>query len=814
MAGGRRNRFFCDGISLFALGALLTQPAIAEINRPSAAQAARTFPFHIDAKPLLSALTEFTAVTRIQVIRPSAEFVRGQSSVVSGNLTASQALARLLAGTGLSYQFTSAGTVTIQSAAGEASNFYAQANAAVLETINVEGTGNPLSTMTPMPAYAGGQVASGGTVGMLGNRGVMDTPFNQTNYTQQTIQDQQARTVLDVLTNDPSVRSSYPSGGGLDHVYIRGFDVSNEDFSLNGLYGIAPSVTTSADFIERVEVLKGPSALLNGMPPGGGIGGNVNLVTKRAGDVPITRFTTSYASRSQFGEHVDIGRRFGPDNAFGIRFNGSYKNGELQKPKNKEQLGVAALGLDFRGDHIRLSADFGYQNDATDSQQQYAFFLPNVQVSPAPNANRNYMPSWTYLKTSDVFGMAQAEVDLTEHVTAYASIGAHNYRYKNLGMGVITMSSNGDFISYPFLYNMYTKQLTGQTGLRGSVDTGPVNHAFSFNAASLESLYGSAGSGGASFFGNLYEESYAPVPTIADIPARKSSHSRFSSVGVADTLSIFDKRIQVTVGVRRQQVGTDSFSPTGALTTGYSKGTWSPAYALVLKPWQNVSLYANYIEGLQRGTVVGASFANAGEVFPPYQSKQYEAGVKVDWNRLITTVSVFQISQPSAITVPGVPLNSYRLDGEQRNRGVELNTFGELTEGVRLLGGIMFLDGRQTKTENGANDGKKAVGGVPDVQLNLGAEWDTPFIPGFTLNGRMIYTSGQFVDPANTQRIPDWTRLDLGARYTFVGPLGKPVTIRLNVENVLDKSYWASSYNGYLSLSSPRTFLASTTMNF
>ena len=103
--------------------------------------------------------------------------------------------------------------------------------------------------------------------------------------------------------------------------------------------------------------------------------------------------------------------------------------------------------------------------------------------------------------------------------------------------------------------------------------------------------------------------------------------------------------------------------------------------------------------------------------------------------------------------------------------------------------------------------------GVPDTQLNLGGEWDLPGLPGVTLTGRVIYTSSQSLDPANTKRIPDWTRFDIGARYaTRAG--GRPVTLRATIENVFDKSYWGSTGGGYLSIGGPRTLLVSATVDF
>jgi iron complex outermembrane receptor protein len=72
---------------------------------------------------------------------------------------------------------------------------------------------------TVPPVYAGGQVATGASLGMLGNRSVMDTPFNQTSYTAELMENQQARTIRDVLANDPSVRAIQPAGGGADGLY-------------------------------------------------------------------------------------------------------------------------------------------------------------------------------------------------------------------------------------------------------------------------------------------------------------------------------------------------------------------------------------------------------------------------------------------------------------------------------------------------------------------------------------------------------------------------------------------------------------------
>ncbi len=139
--------------------------------------------------------------------------------------------------------------------------------------------------------------------------------------------------------------------------------------------------------------------------------------------------------------------------------------------------------------------------------------------------------------------------------------------------------------------------------------------------------------------------------------------------------------------------------------------------------------------------------------------------------------------------------------------------FGEVTKGTRILGGVTFLDARQTKTQGGVNDGKKVMA-IPDFNFVLGAEYDLPMVPGVTLTGRVNRVDETYLDPGNVITVPAWTRLDLGARYTFVAPWNdKPATLRLNVENVLDNDYWLNR-GGSFSIAPPRTYLVSITSNF
>lgn len=680
----------------------------------------------------------------------------------------------------------------------------------------------PVAYVTPstgtignVPApYAGGQVASGGQLGFLGNRGVMDTPFNQTSYTAELIQNQQARTIGDVMANDPSVRVVSTAGGGQDVYFIRGFYYDPADLALNGLYGIAPAYSVAANFVDRVEVLKGPAALLTGMPPGGAVGGSINLVSKKAPDVDITQLTLGYISRAQVGAHLDLSRRFGDNKEFGIRYNGSYRSGATAFDNQTDEYANSNLGLDYRTERVRVSADVGYQAENILPAIRFLTINPAIQVPPAPSAGTNYIVPWAYWRPKDAYISGRAEVDVTDWATVYGAIGYHDSKIDAISVAPVVTASNGNYQSNPFRLLSEFKTTSGEAGVRARFNTGLVDHTISVNYSATDRPNNNAFFGGTPIFSNIYNPAFVAQQNPSNLLVRNVLTTTLSSVGIADTMSMFDQRVQFTAGVRRQTVGQDTLNLLNNAATTYEQSVWSPAFALLLKPADRLSLYANYIEGLQPGTTVGAGFTNAGAVFPPYQTKQAEIGAKVDFGRITTTFSLFQITQPSVISMAGIPLPTQALAGEQRNRGAEFNVFGEVTPGLRLLGGVTFIDGRLTKTQGGLNDGNRAVG-VANVNLNLGAEWDVPRTGGLTLSGRVIYTSQQFVNPANTQVLPEWTRFDLGARYTVTSPWnGKPIVIRAAVENVFNKGYWASAYNGVIAVGAPRTYLVSTTFNF
>jgi iron complex outermembrane receptor protein len=675
--------------------------------------------------------------------------------------------------------------------------------------------------------YAGGQVARGGRIGLLGNVDMMDTPFNTTNYTHALIQDQQARSVADVVQNDPSVRVARGFGNYQELYVIRGFAVNSDDLAYNGLYGLLPRQFVASELLERVEVFRGANSFVNGAAPGGGgIGGMINLVPKRAPNAAINQVTLGAESGGQLYGAVDLARRFGPEGRFGLRVNGVRRDGDTAVDREERELSVFSVGADYRGRGFRVSADAGYQDHQLNNARPSVTVASSLPIVAAPDAESNWAQPWTVSKERDVFGTLRAEVDLGQDAVAWAAFGARKGDESNVLASATVTALDGSATMTRFDNVRKDKVRTGEIGARTSLRTGSVGHTLSATASGFHSESKNAYDLGdfAGWSTNIYRPTDVAAPATGFWPGGNMADplltrkTILSSAAIADTVSFAGDTVLLTVGLRHQRIKDAGFDyVSGAESSRYASSANTPVAGLVYKAAPGVSLYANYIEALQQGTVAssggfGAPLANEGAVFAPYVSRQKEVGVKVDTGKFGASAALFTTAQPQAY----VANNTFGLFGEQRNRGLELSVFGMPARGLRVLGGATLLESEQRRTLNGAFDGFEAIG-VPEMQFNLGADWDVPGVQGLSLNARVLHTSTQFADAANLQKLPSWSRLDIGATWT-TRLMERDLTLRARIDNVANKNYWASAGGypgyGYLVAGAPRTVNVSASIDF
>ncbi|EKN46787.1 MULTISPECIES: TonB-dependent receptor [Pseudomonas syringae group] len=760
--------------------------------------------YEVPAGSLSAALTRFAGLAGVNLSVDPA-LVNGRNSAgLSGDFAVEEGFARLLQGSGLQLMPVGEQAYTLVPAPSSGS--------LELAPTSILGAGGT----TDGQAYAGGQVARRGSQGMLGARDFMDTPFSMTTYTQEAVKNQQARTLGDLIASDPSVRATNPAGGRYEQFTIRGLSLFNSDVSYNGLYGILPTYTIDMEMAERVDILKGPSQLVNGISPRGSVGGGINVVPKRATDKPITEFTGSYASDSQVGGAVDIARRFGDEDKFGIRFNGVKQSGDTTWDHQSVDRQMAVLGLDFRGERLRLSTDIGHTERNTDAPQERVQIGPNARVPNANDVRDNYAQSWSKARTEDTFGMVNAEYDVNDSVMLYGGVGARKSDHDFLRHAVSITNNAGDFSVQPRDFTRDENVRTATAGVRNWFKTGQVSHEVNLAASYFYMDFENGGARYAASPSNLFNPVDTPTPAN---PTRRDdkvyTENRFSGLALSDTLGFFDDRLLLTLGARWQRVKVDDWTNNVKGDTAYDEEKVSPSGGILYKVTDELSVYANYMEGLSQGKIAPSTSINEDEIFPPFISRQVEVGAKYDLGSFAFTGSVFRIKQPAYET--NAASRVFGPNGKRENNGVELTMFGEPLKGFRLLGGVMYIDSELKNTTGGTFDGNRAPA-TPEYNVNVGAEWDVPTVQGLTLTGRGIYTSSQYLDQANTKDIDSSERFDVGARYAFKVDQ-KTVTLRANVENVMDKRYWSSAgasddSEPGLTLATPRTYLISATVGF
>ena len=785
------------------------------LSSPLLANSENFLHVNIAEQSLGTALNTFATQSKLQIIVDSHLIEGKKASALQGDMSLKEALDRLLQGSGLE-AIMHKDSVMIQKITAQHSS--------TLEAIAITASADA-SAEGVMPSYNGGQVARGGKVGILGNKDMMETPFVITSYTNELIQDQQANSVGDVLLNDPSVRVARGFGNFQESYFMRGFLLSSDNVAYNGLYSLLPRQYIAAELFERVEVLRGASSFLLGATPGGdGLGGAINLLPKRAPNESLARVSVGTENGEQGSTSIDVAERFGEEKSTGIRINAAHKEGGTGVDAEDVELNLVMIGWDYRKDNFRLSADLGHQEHRLKETRTNVTLLGVTSIPTAPSNSSNWAQPWSYSNEKDTFGTFRGEYDFTSTLTGWVAAGFRHSEEANSLANLYVTNSNGNGYTYRFDNTREDDVKTAETGLRGKAETFGIGHdvVFSANYFELEKKNAYKMDYYNRLSTNLYTPSSYSVPAWSgsefggndlDDPSL-SGRTHLSSYALGDTLAFWDKTVLVTLGARYQKLSDKGYAyNTGILSTEYSKERISPVLGVVYKVTPEISLYGNYIEGLSQGGTAPSSALNYGEILKPYVTEQKEVGIKYDNQTLGGSLALFTTSKPRGVTNSA---GYYVDEGEDRHRGAELMLYGEVTQGLKLLGGITVLDTEQVSTGSATTEGKRVIG-VPEKQANIGVDWSVPGMSGLSFDARLIATGEVYANSTNTLSVPGWERVDVGAKYLMVVDK-QLVTLRARVLNVMDNNYWASSggfaENGYLVLGAPRTFMLNVTVDF
>lgn len=263
-----------------------------------------------------------------------------------------------------------------------------------------------------------------------------------------------------------------------------------------------------------------------------------------------------------------------------------------------------SLGMDWHGDRARVSTDLYTSKDRVDGVTRGINLGKDIAIPKPPKPETLLNPDWSFVDIQDKGAMIRGEYDLTNNVMGYATYGQSKTEYKyNGAMSATVLDNTGTFQTSIGQLTFNVDKKSADVGLKGKFNTGAVGHQWVVNATYYkhnQDDYGVRNVAGAEWTTNLYDPIWGKaVPFNA--PLISNSELQLNSYGLADTLSFIEDRLQLTLGVRYQEVESSNlFVPTSTLTK-YKKNATTPGAAILFKATDKVSIYANYIEGLTKG---------------------------------------------------------------------------------------------------------------------------------------------------------------------------------------------------------------------
>ena len=589
----------------------------------------------------------------------------------------------------------------------------------------------------------------------------MDTPQSVQVINGEVIEQQQAIRLSEVLKNANGVYVGSARGGAQESFFSRGYDMSANNMFKNGFRYNAGSIPDVAG-LDKVEFLKGGSALLYGNVAPGGI---LNLVTKTPSFKSGGEVTMQAGSYAYYKPSVDF---YGPLNKFiAYRINASYENAESFRDVVKNErlyVNPSLLFLVTDKTHITLQGD--YLN--ADWTPDFGTGIIGKEIVDVPR-NNFYGAIWSKGNTKSASASALINHDFNKNWKLNFNSSFQSYdRTSKSTAQLATVATNGDW-TRPLVENQNLEQILGeQLSLQGNFNTGSIKHQI--------------------FTGTDFENSFATAYTYAFTPANydtinlytfnpdtqrtdepnsratqivKTETNRFG-VYFQDLISVTNQ-IKVLAGIRwswqEAEVSTYKETTTGAgnpenatptITPKRLDNAFSPKVGLVYQPTKDMSLFASYSSSFtpNTGTTVDLQPIEASII------DQYEAGIKTDfWKGVLSTnVTVYQITnsnlaQTAEFAADG-SLNTNNqlkvLGGATKSKGIEVDITARPVEGLSIVAGYSYNDMRYTDTSgtNGSFVEGDRVARTPQNTANLSFFYT---LPSGVLKGLSFGAIGNYI---------------------------------------------------------------------
>ncbi|KPB90524.1 TonB-dependent siderophore receptor [Pseudomonas syringae pv. maculicola] len=644
---------------------------------------------------------------------------------------------------------------------------------------------------------------------------LLDTPASVSVFSEALIKDRQAKLLSDVLRNDASVGEGYAPVGYYENFVVRGFSLNAANsYRINGR-SIAGEQNVALENKQQVELLKGLSGLQSGVSEPGGV---INYQTKRAQDV---RSVT--VSSNEHGERyiaTDVGGWFGSEQQFGLRANLAHEDIRSYVEHADGQRDFASLAFDWNiSERALLQLDVEYQNKEQRSVPGYQLLGYQNWSNPVGIESLNMSGRFEYRFTDSWKGSLSASRSRVV-IDDYSAFAWGCYGSASCATEAVPnhFSAEGGYDIYDFRSPDDTRRNDEvEAAMSGTFATGALEHQLTFGTSAYRRTVDTRGTFNEFVGSGNINESPEPVAP-SSLPLTHTERrldSRQYGLFVSDRIS-FNDRWQAVLGGREVRLDERAFNEDGSDARHTERYVFLPQAALIYKPLDNISLYTSYSKGLSLGGTAAWFTTNASEILAPTVSRQLEAGIKYDWQRMSLTAALFQARQAYQYSRPNDDGTfTYVQQGEQKNTGLELGARGWLTDRLQISASAAAIRARVEGSGTEAYEDHQALN-VPKYRATLQADYSLP-IRGLALLGGMQYSASKYADRTGSVQVNDYALFNLGSRYsTKVG--GYDTVLRLTVDNLFDKRYWrdAGEYLGddYLFMGAPRTASLSASVNF
>jgi catecholate siderophore receptor len=646
------------------------------------------------------------------------------------------------------------------------------------------------------------------------NTPIRNIPQALTTISSGQIADQQLRSISDLMNFVPG--ASYNSGeGNRDTIVLRG-NSSTADFFIDG---VRDDVQFFRDFynVDRVEVLKGPNAMIFGRGGGGGI---VNRVLKKPSLNPYRSFT---ASGDGWGGMRLIGDFDQPLSAkIGVRLNALYEDsGSFRRHVDLKRHGINPTAALLIGSDTRIDLSYEHFHDRRTADRG----VPSLNGEPVRGFTRTFFgdPRDSFARANVNIATLAVEHRFSEGLTLRnrTMFGDYNKFYQNIFANSAVFDPVGPQ-GPSYLLGAYNNR-NDRTNLFSQTDLIWENRVAGIDQTFLVGFeVGRQKSRNFRNTGSFPSGNLVPLtdPTVdADVifaPIASDANNRVRAI-VAALYAQEQLRpaswLEIVAGIRFDSVkiDVDDLRPMSPGQFSRRDKLWSPRLGVVLKPTDNLSIYSSYSRSyLPQSGDQFSSLTDVTEGLKPERFDNYEVGAKWEiLDGLLATAAIYQLDRTNTRAIDPNDQTHTVLTGAQRSRGVELGLERSVTSRWLISAGYAYQKAKVTSSTTACLTGDCEVPLVPRHSFSLWNKYDVTKQLGVGLG--VIARSKSYATISNKVKLPGYARVD-GAVYCKL-PHG--LEGQINIENIFGAHYFpTANADNNIAPGAPRTIKATVGYSF